>query len=290
MRRAWCPAEDDILIRLVRTHGKQWGLISSQMENRTAAQVSARWDKCLDPKLTKGAFTAEEDALIRAHVERYGPQNWPLLSQSLVRRSPKQCRERWCNHLNPTVSASSWTLEEDNLIFENHEKYGPKWSLIAKSLPGRTDNAIKNRWNASISKRIQIGANGLRTIGPEQPRMKRKKSTAQRPPPIYTAEPTQGSQIVPLDISKLAPWQLQMLQQMNVLPPNVVCPPQNTSIQIGPGAGQVGGSPSLAFTPQFSLFTPPSPFGALSAASTPGQGFPFGDASPSSGQTPSSVK
>jgi hypothetical protein len=246
------------------------------MENRTASQVSARWEKCLDPKLAKGAFTPEEDALIMAHVEKYGPQNWPVLSQSLVRRSPKQCRERWCNHLNPAVSASSWTLEEDNLIFEIHERYGPKWSLIAKSLPGRTDNGIKNRWNASISKRILEGPNGHRTIGPDLPRRKSEKRERQRPPPIYTAQAPQETHIIPLDISKLAPWQLQMLQQMNILPPEILRPARDASAQDAPGSVQDGSAASPAFLSQFTFFTPTSPFAAFSTTSTPGQGYSSG--------------
>jgi hypothetical protein len=215
MRRSWTSPEDETLRRLITIHGKQWGLISTQMENRTASQISARWEKCLDPKLAKGPFTPEEDSLILSHVEKHGPQNWPILSQILIRRSPKQCRERWFNHLNPSVSASSWSFEEDSLIFENYERIGPKWSLISKSLNGRTDNAIKNRWNSSIVKRIHIGGNGKRFVVPDNLRRKKKsekgKGKTERPPAIETEEEGKGG------IEGLADWNLQILQQMNVV-------------------------------------------------------------------------
>jgi hypothetical protein len=200
MGRNWHAEEDEALIRLVEIHGKQWGIIASQMENRSPAQVAARWEKCLDPKLTKGPFTPEEDQIIIDYVEQNGAQNWPGLSEFLVRRSAKQCRERWLNHLDPGVSSIPWTAEEDMLIFDNYSRIGAKWSLIARVLPGRTDNAIKNRWNSSISKRIQSDASGRRILGPDysrRPRVPVKPPTG-RPPPIRTLPgPTPAIQTMP---------------------------------------------------------------------------------------------
>jgi hypothetical protein len=233
------------------------------MNNRSAAQVAARWEKCLDPKLAKGPFTEEEDRIITEYVERNGPQNWPGLTSILPQRSPKQCRERWCNHLNPAVSNSAWTFDEDTIIFDRYERIGPKWSIIAHSLPGRTDNAIKNRWNSSISKRIHIDELGLRAMGPESPRKTRRMPPAEKPSPIKTLEKTPTPQIVPINISQLQPWQVQILQQMNIL-------------QASPQPIQHNQLP-----PQPQITAIPQPQLAEQRKDAPFSPFKFGSASPS---------
>ncbi|KAK4056977.1 hypothetical protein OIO90_001877 [Microbotryomycetes sp. JL221] len=195
----WTDTDDSKLRReLTLAQGQlQWHEVAQKAfpnQKHSAQACADRWELISKAKAKyhRGPWLPEEDERLISLVSQFGAEKWTAIAGDMLTRTGKQCRERWHNHLDPTINKTDWTAEEEQMIVELYEKFGSKWAEMAKHLPGRPDNAIKNHFNAALRTRVRgasisslagVGVGSVNdkvSIGVEgmSPAMSRSTSTA----------------------------------------------------------------------------------------------------------------
>ncbi|OMJ93177.1 hypothetical protein SteCoe_3868 [Stentor coeruleus] len=105
-------------------------------------------------------WTLKEDSILKATIKKIGIKNWRSVSQDVskkikIARTAKQCRDRWLNYLTKGIKISAFSEIEIKKLYKMQKIYGNRWLKMAKRLPGRTENQVKNFFYAMIRRNIR---------------------------------------------------------------------------------------------------------------------------------------
>jgi hypothetical protein len=148
----WTAAEDAKLNEAVTELGYDWVRIATLVPGRTNAQCSKRWSKSLDPTISKGKWTPEEDAKLIEAVQKHG-KDWVLAATLVPGRTNVQCQQRWASCV--PKSKGKWSAEEDAKLVEAVQKHGRDWVRAATLVPGRTNAQCQQRWAGYVGATVE---------------------------------------------------------------------------------------------------------------------------------------
>ena len=137
---AWLVEEDELLCQLVAAGHSNWGQVARHIPGRSAKQCRERWNNNLDPRINRGPWTPEEDAIL-LKVQREQGNRWAALARMLPGRTENAIKTRFKSIMR--ARKRQWTAEEDMAIIDACNKHGGRWEMIMKAAPQRTKNAIK---------------------------------------------------------------------------------------------------------------------------------------------------
>ncbi|RFU29483.1 hypothetical protein B7463_g6855, partial [Scytalidium lignicola] len=118
------------------------------------------------PVVKGGVWTNIEDEILKASVSKYGLNQWARVSSLLARKTPKQCKARWNEWLDPAIRKIEWSKEEDEKLLHLAKLMPTQWRTIAP-LVGRTATQCLERYQKLLDEAEQREASELGLGGPE---------------------------------------------------------------------------------------------------------------------------
>ncbi|OQD67399.1 hypothetical protein PENDEC_c037G02565 [Penicillium decumbens] len=118
------------------------------------------------PVVKGGVWTNIEDEVLRAAVSKYGLNQWARVSSLLARKTPKQCKARWVEWLDPGIRKVEWSREEDEKLLHLAKLMPTQWRTIAP-IVGRTATQCLERYQKLLDEAEARENDELGLGGPE---------------------------------------------------------------------------------------------------------------------------
>ena len=181
--------------------------------------------------------------------------DWKAVADAMTNRTTKQCRERWMNVLDPSISRCGWSNAEIHTLFRAQADVGNKWAAIAARLPGRPETAVKNTFYAAVrreERRSSCAASGVAVPPPFHPAVPGVPEVAailaEKGLVVVRSGSGRGGRVVAPVVKRESSLPLAMpATQTRVTPVSTPCKKRCNSMSDGSGSDSDSGNDSDAY-------------------------------------------
>lgn len=135
-----------------------------------------------NPKRKQGAqskFTENTDNRLRELVGKFGTEAWEIISRHMYNKSPKQCKDRWTNYLDPAIKRDPWEADEDQRLTALVDDIGPRWKDIATHFGTRTPSDVRFRY-LKLMRNMKKFPNTFHNSSAQSPQQKEEEDTSEK--------------------------------------------------------------------------------------------------------------
>ena len=124
-KQGWTREEDELIVSMVLAHRKKWSQIAAMLPGRSDDAVRNRYLRLegMKRKMSGGALSGAAGSSGKVIVT----------SEDL-------------KAIEVAKGGDMWSAEEEAIITAGVHMHGRKWQVIAQQLPGRSPNAVRNRY------------------------------------------------------------------------------------------------------------------------------------------------
>ncbi|KAJ1730279.1 hypothetical protein LPJ61_003097 [Coemansia biformis] len=140
--------------------GLDWKYISKEfVPQHKPVECAIQWATQDHPIINRAPWTKKEERTLADVVKQFRERDWVAIAKELgTQRTASQCFQVYQRKLNPDMSRSKWTPEEDRMLTEAVMAYGEgDWQAVAACLDNRTGQQVLHRWCKSINPAIRSG-------------------------------------------------------------------------------------------------------------------------------------
>lgn len=133
IKGAWTKEEDEMVIKLINEHGKNWSYVSNLILTKNSKQIRDRYINKLDNNVRIGKFSREEDEKILFYNAKFG-RKWTKIANFFTGRTGDMIKNRYYSCIRKKINLVHRKYKKISNLGEDENKKKEKLVCSSKRI------------------------------------------------------------------------------------------------------------------------------------------------------------